>query len=402
MKIVEINGTNYAGTGNIVLNIAEKARLEGFEVFTCCKNSKKGKTYHYDNQVFIGYRYERIISEQLAMFTGCSDSFNFFGTKAFIKKLKEIKPDLIHLHVLHDTYVNHKLLFDYINKIDIPVVYTFHDCWPFTGKCPHFELANCYKWKNNCNKCPQLNRYPKILFDRTRCLFTRKKQMISNIKNLSIVAPSKWLHNYINQSFYKNINSQVIYNGIDLCKYHYVQSNILDNYKIENKKIVLGVANTWHINKGLDIFIELSKLLSSDYRIVLVGTDNSIDKQLPNNIVSIHRTHNINEMIELYSAADVFVNPTREEVFGLVNVEALSCGIPVVCFNTGGCAEIINDKCGVLVERNDIESMKEEIENICENHPFNKQACINRAKEFDVNKMASEYIALYKKLLNIK
>ena len=150
MKIVEINGTNYSSTGNIALNIAKKARKEGFEVYTCCKNSLKSSQFKYDNQIVIGSRYERLISEQLAQLSGLSGSFNWFGTREFISKLESIKPDLVHLHIMHDTYINLEMLFKYLSRNKIPVVWTFNDCWAFTGKCPYSEMDKCDKWKSGC------------------------------------------------------------------------------------------------------------------------------------------------------------------------------------------------------------------------------------------------------------
>ena len=161
--IVEINGTNYASTGNIALNIAKQARLSGYNAYTCCKASKESYKYNYDNQIIIGYRLERVLSTILNTITGLRDYNNIFSTYSFIRKLKKIKPDLIHLHVLHDDFINTSIFFNYLSKIDIPVVWTFHDCTALTGKCPGFMMVNCDKWKTGCYKCPQLKIEAKSL-----------------------------------------------------------------------------------------------------------------------------------------------------------------------------------------------------------------------------------------------
>ena len=188
---------------------------------------------------------------------------------------------------------------------------------------------------------------------------------------------------------------KVIYNGIDLSVFKPTESDFRAKYGLENKKIVLGVAFDWGVRKGLDVFVELSKRLSDEYRIVLVGTNDQIDSALPSNIISIHRTQNQRELAEIYTAADVFANPTREEAFGLVNVEALACGTPGVTFRTGGSPECYDDTCGVVVEKNDIDAMEREIRRICETHPYDIESCIKFAQGFDMYDRYREYIDLY-------
>lgn len=400
--IVEINSTNYASTGNIMLNIATQARKEGFNVYTCTKASKESYKYKYDNQIYIGNRYERVLSALLCELTGLRDHFNIFGTYTFINKLKQINPDLIHLHTMHDDFINTKIFFKYLSKLDIPVVWTFHDCCAMTGKCPCFDMINCQKWKTGCNNCPQLNEYTKsYFFDTTNKIWNERKQYFTNINNLTIVTPSKWLANIVKESYFKGKEVKVINNGINLDIFKPVESNIKEKYNINKKYMVLGVSNAWRNNKGLDVFIELSKRLPNDYQIVLVGTNDEIDKLLPNNIISIHRTYNQEELVKLYSAANVFVNPTREDVFGLVNVEALACGTPVLVFNTGGCPEIVDNSCGKVINKNDIDSLEKEIINTCTNNPYIKENCFAKAKQFDNNISNNNYINLYKQLINI-
>lgn len=400
MKIVEINGTNYSSTGNIMLSIASKARKEGFEVFTCCKDSKKSREFSYENQIYIGNRFERIFSECLAYLTGYGNYFNIIGTKKFLKKLDTIKPDLIHLHVMHDTYINLELLFSYIKDNNIPVVWTMHDCWAFTGKCPYFDSANCNKWVAGCYKCSLLKKYPETKMDKTKLLWNKKKEWF-NVNNMTIVTPSNWLANLVKKSFLRNHTIQVINNGIDLNRFMPVQSNLKEQYKINDKYVVLGVGYNWSDRKGLDALIELSKRLNNNYKIVLVGTNVQIDKILPNNIISIHRTYSQKELIKIYSIADVFVNPTKEDNFPTVNIEALACGIPVITYNTGGSIEAIDNKTGVIVNKGDIDSLVKETIRICESKPFNKEDCINRAKEFNSENKYLEYVELYKRILNV-
>ena len=401
MKIVEINGTNYSSTGNIALNIAKKAREEGFEVYTCCKNSLKSGQFKYDNQIVIGSRYERLISEQLAQLSGLSGSFNWLGTRQFINKLEEIKPDLVHLHIMHDTYINLEMLFKYLSRNKIPVVWTFHDCWAFTGKCPYSEMDKCDKWKSGCYKCPQIKKYPESYFmDMTKPLWRKKNRMFNSIENLTIVTPSEWLSDYVKESFLKSHDLRVINNGINLDVFKPVQSDFRKKYNVEDKCLLLGVGYNWSPRKGLDSFIELSKRLDDRFRIVLVGTNDKIDEILPDNIISIHRTYNQEELVEIYSSCDLFVNPTMEENFPTVNIEAIACGLPVITYKTGGSPEIIDETCGKVVEKGDIDELYEGIMDIYK-HPFDKNCCLKRSQLYNMNDKFEEYVKLYKEILKI-
>lgn len=400
MKIVEINGTNYSSTGNIMLNIAKEARKQGIEVFTCSKDSRKTREFNYDNHIYIGSRFERVISEELGALTGLKDSFNIIGTKRFIKKLKEIKPDLVHLHVMHDSFINYSLLFKYLKEENIPVVWTFHDCNPITGQCVYFDLIKCDKWKNGCNNCTQLHRYPEsYLFDKTNYLWNKKRKLFNELKNLTIVTPSNWLANNVKESFLKDKEIKVINNGIDLSIFKPMESDFKEKYNLQDKKIILGVGYIWNKRKGFDDFIKLANTLPNDYKIVLVGTNDEVDRILPSNIISIHRTYNQEELVKIYSAADVFVNPTYEDNLPTTNIESLACGTPVITYDTGGSSELLDDKSGVVITKGDIERLEKEIERVCSNKPFLKEDCIKRAKQFSNNDKYLEYINLFKSLI---
>ena len=398
--IVEINSTNYASTGNITLNIAKQARLNGYNVYTCCKASKESYKYNYENQIIIGYRLERILSAILNTITGLRDYNNIFSTYSFINKLKKIKPDLIHLHVLHDDFINTRIFFNYLSKANIPVIWTFHDCTAFTGKCPCFDIVECNKWQDGCYNCPQLKIEAKSLFfDTTNHIWHKRKKEFTSIKNMTIVTPSNWLQGLCKLSFFKNYPCKVINNGINLDIFKPIENTIKKDYKIENKYLILGVANVWGERKGLDVFIELANRLPNNYQIILVGTNDDVDKLLPDNIISIHRTYNQEELVKLYSAANVFVNPTRDENFPTVNIESLACGTPVITFKTGGSPEIIDKTCGIVVNKNDIDNLERQIINVCTNKLFTTKDCLNRAQQFNMENKFKEYIDLYNQLL---
>ena len=216
---------------------------------------------------------------------------------------------------------------------------------------------------------------------------------------MTIVTPSEWLAGLVKESYLKDYPVKVINNGIDLNVFKPTESDFRKKYALENKYIVLGVAFGWGRRKGLDVFIELEKRFDKEkYKVVLVGTDDNVDKLLPENIISIHRTQNQTELAKIYSAADVFANPTREENYPTVNMESVACGTPVVTFNTGGSPEMLDETCGAAVAKNDIDAMYNEIIRICEAKPYSLEACIKKAKGFDKNEKFGEYIRLYEVL----
>lgn len=395
--IVEINGINYSSTGHIMNNIAKTAREEGFKVYTCCRKSIAGVKFKYPDQLFVGTWIDRVISERLSYLTGLNGSFNVINTFLFLNRLNRIKPDLIHLHNLCDNYINVSMLFKYIKKKNIPVIWTLHDAWAFTGRCNGYA---CNKWKTGCGNCPKLKEYPPtFVIDNSARTIKNRKKLYTSIKDMTIVTPSKWLADLSKESFFKNkYEVLVINNGINLDIFKPLNNNFKKEHSIENKYTVLGVSNSWYGDrKGLDDLITLSKLLPSNYQIILVGTDDTIDEKLPNNIISIHKTYNQKELAEIYSAVDVFVSPTKADNFPTVNIEALACGTPVITYDAGGSKESINSKCGAYVPINDIDRLRKEIIHCCEDKPYKKEDCVEQAKKYNMYKKFAEYIDLYKK-----
>lgn len=298
------------------------------------------------------------------------------------------------IHNIHGHDCNLRMLFSYFKENKIKLFWVFHDCWAFTGYCTYFTFVKCDKWKKECRNCPQRKQYSWFL-DRSSYLYQQKKKLFSNL-DLTIITPSQWLADLVKQSFLKNYPIQVINNGIDLQVFKPISSNFRQKYNIsEDKYILLGVAFDWGMRKGLDVFIELSKRLDKNkFQIVLVGTDDSIDKMLPNSIISIHRTRDQNELAEIYSAADLFVNPTREENYPTVNMESIACGTPVLTFRTGGSPEILDEKTGYIVDCDDIDEMGRQIIRICKENVFSVDDCVAKAKSFDKDLRFKEYIDL--------
>ena len=348
----------------------------------------------YEDYIPIGNRIETRLGNYMSKITGLDGFFPIFATIRFINLIEKKNVNIIHLHNLHHSYISLPILFKYIKKKNIPVIWTLHDCWSFTGHCPHFLYEKCEKWKNGCFTCPRYKEYPKSIFDNSKFMWKIKKRMFGGVDNLVLVTPSRWLANLTRQSYLKNYPVQVINNGIDLDTFKPTENNFREAYGLETKKIILGVAFDWSIKKGLDVFIELSRKLPENYKIVLVGTNDSIDRKLPNNIISIHRTKNQKELAKLYSTANVFVNPTREDTFPTVNIEAIACGTPVITFNTGGSSETVKD-CGIIIDVDDFTKLEKSIYFVCETTPFAKEYLVEKSKQFDKNLCYERYLELY-------
>lgn len=394
MKIVQINSVFGKGsTGKICLGIAELLEKEGTE--NCVLFSGSGV------ESPLGIKYTKHKRAKLtALKSRICGNFGFNSvreTKSLISKLEDLSPELVHLHNIHSHDCHFGMLLSYLKKRQIKTVCTFHDCWCFTGYCTYFDVVRCDKWKKTCNDCPQKKNFS-LFLDKSSKLQEQKKIAFGGL-DLTIITPSKWLASMVKESFLKDVPVRIIYNGIDLSIFKPTESQKTSIMKTDGKKIVLGVADMWGYRKGLDVFVKLSERLPENYKIVLVGTDGNIDKQLPDNIISIHRTNNQIELAAIYTIADVFVNPTREEVLGLTNIEANACGTPVITFKSGGSPECIDETCGSVVECDDIDILEKEIIRICETNTYSKEDCVNHAKKFDQNERFMEYVELYKELL---
>lgn len=394
-KIVSINTHSFGSTGRIMQEIANEAILFGYD--TDLYVSKNGKALYSDIKINnintrIGDRASVILNKA----TGLEGCFSVLPTIRLIKKIDRTSPDIIHLHNLHHGYVNLPILFHYLKKKKIPVVWTLHDCWAFTGHCPHFIYEKCEKWKSGCFKCLRYQFYPRSLYDNSRFMWYWKKKWFSDLENLTLVTPSEWLSGLIKESFLKEYPVYSIYNGIDLDIFKPTPGNVRKDYLIDNnKKIILGVASSWSVRKGLDVFVTLSKRLSKEYQIILVGTDENTESTLPDNIISIRRTENQVALAQLYSVADVFVNPTREDTFPTVNLESLACGTPVITFNTGGSPESIDKDCGIVVPCDCLSDLEDKIIYVCDNKPFSSKNCRKRAMCFEARKQYKKYIDIY-------
>lgn len=397
-KLLQIDSClNMLSTGRITESIGKLAIARGWECYivhgaryarlgSCMKSiqavSKVGEYAHFAQSLLFDNHGLSSRSE----------------TKAIIEKIKQIRPDVIQLHCVHGYYMNYKLLFEYLNTTSIPVVWTFHDCWAFTGHCAHFVTVGCEKWKNEgCHDCPLKGDYPKSFVDCSKRNYELKKTLFTANENLHIVPVSEWLADLTRQSFLKEKDIQVIRNGVDINTFKPLNNKKTGKYRI------LGVSGVWNKSKGLFDFYKLRELLDNNqYEIVLIGLTKDQLKELPDGIIGVERTNSVAELAEYYSSANVFVNPTYADSLPTVNMETLACGTPVVTYKTGGSPEIIDEKTGIVVEQGSVEGLAKAIKSICaEGVDHYVEACRGRAVSlFDKEKCFEEYIRLYDRILS--
>ena len=282
------------------------------------------------------------------------------ATRKLVARIRDYDPDIVHLHNIHGYYLDVELLFDCLKKLKKPVIWTLHDCWSFTGHCAHFGMAGCDRWKTGCHHCPKKGSYPaSMVLDRSRANYARKKAAFTGVEDLTLVAPCHWLGDLTRESFLKDYPVAVIYNGIDLSVFTPTESDFRARYGLENRKIVMGAASAWDDSKGLSDMVRLAGELGEDYAVVIVGVTEKQKQLLPDTVIAITRTESPRELAEIYTAADVFANPTYEDNYPTVNLEAQACGTPVITYRTGGSVESVPEDC--VVPQGDIAALAQKI-----------------------------------------
>lgn len=383
-RILFINSVCNGSTGTICKNLykaAQEAR------HTCCIAYGRGDAPEGFNTIKIGNQLDTYLHVLKARLFDASGFGSKKATKSFIKQIEKFKPDVIHLHNIHGYYVNIEILFNYLKQHpEIKKIWTLHDCWSFTGHCAYYTYAKCEKWQTGCNgNCPNKKEYPQTILSNIKSNFNKKREIFSGVENMILVTPSKWLKKEVEKSYLKDYPIEVINNGVDTNVFRPIPSNIKQQYGIEDKKVILGVASVWDKRKGLDTFIELSKKLDNQYQFVLIGLNKKQIEQLPTSIIGISRTENVQELVKWYSAADIYFNPTLEDNYPTTNLESIACGTPVITFNTGGSPESAyadEDK----IVTNDRNSIIKAI----------KRCSVDKIIDVDSKKMINRYMEEYK------
>ena len=401
-KLLQINITaNWGSHGKIAEGIGQAAIKQGWQSYIAYgrwANPSASNLFH------IGNRWDEMRHGIASRLFDNHGLMSQKATKSLLQFVRYVNPDIVQLHNIHGYYLNYPLLFQYLRLHDVPVVWTLHDCWSFTGHCAHYEFIGCEKWKTHCAVCPQKGAYPKsLLLDRSYRNFEQKKEAFLSLNRLTLVPVSQWLQRQLQLSFFKHTPTRLIYNGIDTNVFSkQTEVNwIKKKYGIpEHCAIVLGIASNWY-RKGLPDFLQLASLLPPSIRIVLVGLNKQEQKLAARaGIVGISRTDNLHELCSLYSVANVYFNPTWEDTFPTTNLEAMACGTPVVTYKTGGSPETITTGTGLAVEKGDIQTAAIEIGRLCQQPATTfEDVCRQRiVRHFNKEERFSEYLELYSKL----
>ena len=394
--LLQINVTaNWGSTGKIAEQIGLCAQAHGWKSYIAygrMMNPSMNELIKIGNTFDV---YEHYAEARLLDNEGVASRR---ATRRLLQRMDEIQPDVVHLHNIHDHYLNYPILFRYLADKKIPVVWTQHDIWSLSGHCDT-NLLGCEKWKTECKECPAIGRWS---LDRSERNFKLKKELLAAIPSLTIIPVSDWLAGMIKESHLGVRSIQVIKNGIDLNVFRPLDKEVRKRFGIPtSKRIVLGVAMPWSERKGLPDFLKLYDMLETDkYQILLVGLTKAQIAELPQGIIGIERTSSALDLAEIYSASDVFVNTTYYDNYPTTNLEAMACGTPVITYNTGGSPEAVDDKTGIVVEQGDVDALADAIRLIKES-PLSSEACRKRAEEhFDKDKCFEEYIELYNQILN--
>lgn len=395
-KLVQINTVCNTSTGKLMGDIQRKANVSGYETlsivgrrdpFSDLQCIKIGNGLSFWIHVGINTVFDR------------QGYASYFMTKKIVRKLRQERPDIIHLHNLHGYYINLPLLFHYLSKeYSGKIFWTFHDCWPFTGHCAYFTSVGCDKWEKGCDKCPNKQVYPVSLFaDASRRNYADKKRMFTGLKNLTIIVPSKWMELMVKKSFFCNYSVITVNNGIDLKTFSYRKplDELYDKYDISReKKVILGVANIWDARKGLSDFLALAAKLPAEYQVFLVGLSSKQIGRLPQNVKGISRTGDVKELVMIYSMAYIFINPSIEESFSLVTAEAIACGTPVIVLDTSAVKELVCQENGIVLKKHDVIDYLDAIR-ILKERKLSREQISQTAKKYDVDVYAKRIVDLY-------
>lgn len=393
MKVLQINIFGNLSTGRIAVDLYRTLNCEGHEgVIAYSRN-----TIADDVQSFkFGTKLSVYCDVALTRLIGKAGFYSRNVTKKLIEFIEEYDPDIVHLHNIHGYYINIDMLFNYLKNTKRKVVWTLHDCWSFTGHCCNFEATDCDKWKTGCSGCHHIYMYPASFRDNSAKNYEAKRKLFCSIDDMVLVTPSKWLADLASQSYMGKYDIEIIHNGVDTETFRPTKNGWRERNGLQGKRIVLGVAGTWTPTKGLSDMIDLSKVLGDPYVIVVVGVSEKQIKKLPKSVIGIQRTYNSIELAEIYTEAEFFVNPTYDDNFPNVNLEALACGTPVLTYGTGGSPEAIDSSCGKVIEKGNIQQLVDTIKSSI----FSEEACLNRARLFRKEEMYKEYIELYERVID--
>lgn len=439
MRIAHINVVAGLSTGRIAVTLCRMAMAQGHRALLCHSRDfapSDVPSYYIGTKTkagkagapmrVLGENGVKLRSAIHIAWARLADRAGFMSridTQRLVKQLEAFKPDMLHLHNLHGYYLHLPTLFNYIKRRNIPVVWTLHDCWAFTGHCAYYTMAQnapplpgdkrrsrpmgCERWLGGCGRCPLKRNYPASwLLDQSARNWREKRELFLGVKYMVLTAPSEWLADEARRSFLRDYPIYALPNGIDIsvfkpCENQQYMLDVIVHSKLKElggRHMILSVASVWEPRKGLDDLIELSEALGKDYLVVAVGVDEYQMKALPSEtMLGLGRAGNINDLCALYTAAELYVSASHEETMGMTLVEALACGTQVLCYNATAMPEIVTDAVGEVVPVGDIEALADAARRMCAS-PRDARDCRARAVEFDANRRFAAYMQLYERM----
>lgn len=394
-KLLQVNiAANSGSTGKIAEQIGVLAKSYGWDCYMAYGRSHNPSAL---NDFRVGNDFGIKLHFLLNRLLDAEGLGSWFATMKFIKKIDEIRPDIIHLHNIHGHYLNYPMLIKHINKRQIPVVWTLHDAWIITGHCYLFGGTGCEKWKTECHHCPMAFKYG---LDRSQQNFRRKKRLFTSLKQVELVTVSNWLKNVIGESFMKNYPCRTIYNGIDLNVFQSRESDWKKRLGLDKQHIILGVATAWDERKGFKDYMRLSAILPPSYVIVLIGLTDDMMVHLPQNVVGMGKTKSQEDLAALYSIADVVTSLSASESMGMTPVEGMACGTPAIVYDNTAQPELVTPETGKIVETGNVNAVKAAVLEICaKGKEYYSNACVKRASElFNKDMNFKEYVDIINSL----
>lgn len=397
MRIVQISGA-YAGAQKTIATAIHKeciSRGEDSYIFFAVGDAIDARIKSYENRLQSLFR--RAIRKYLRKTPRCA----YLQTKKLISHLRKIKPDLVHLHVLHHGYMDYEMLLQYLIREKIPVVYTMHDMWAFTGGCYYYTKEGCAQFQSGCKQCLaksiRLDNPP----SKTAKYFSLKKDLISKLDKVQFVAVSPWVADEMKKSFLAEYPTVVINNGIDAI----VPSKYAIDKKEKDKTILLSVAAAWDERKGIYRIFEIARALGENYLFYLVGhASQALKDDAPSNIKFLGYIHRKEDLDQLYTNADLHLSASLEETFGMTFVEAAFAGTRSIGYASTAIKATLEGVRGVAVSELTADAMAKEIQRLVMQGDIKlsvseMEGIVN---QYSCDEMAKKYCDVYQTLLKRK
>ncbi len=384
MKILQINAVYGIGsTGTIIKDLHELALFKGIESYVAYSVSNQPQS-KIKNAYKVGNVFGKKMHALLYRFGGKQAYFSRFSTYRLINYIKKIKPDIVNLHNLHSNYIHLNKLLRFLANEKIKTVITLHDCWFYTGGCFHYTEIACDKWQRECGNCPKrITDLSAYITENSDKVLADRKKYFKAIDNLTCLGVSDWVTEEAKKSFLKDKNFATVKNGIDTDFFAYTESDFRNQYGLSGKFVILGLASKFQKAVNQETYEYLVSHLSEDERLILLGCSEDYKKTLPDKVIGLDFIHDRDLLRKIYSAADVFVNCSREETLSMVTVEPQSCGTPVVVYENTGIKETVSaGLTGFVVKNGDFKAFYDAIEKV---KTFGKSAFKNSCREWTEN-----------------